>query len=93
MTLPQQAERKYEALWRQVKEEKGLTVQLQPPNLTPEQAAKAFATIKKAISKEKYQDMRYKTAYPRARLTFKLDEWNQVTFLLEDDTQPRLEDL
>lgn len=91
--VEQRTERKYEALWRLIRDEKELTIQLQPPELTKEQATKQFKTIKKAISKEKYQDIHYRSEFPDSKLSFSLDtKWNKITFVLEDDCKPRLED-
>ena len=94
MSARVQQERKYVALWHQIRTEKELTVQLQPPNMSAVQGKRSYNTLKKAVSKEKYQDIHYRKANPHARLTFKFDEqWNTITFSLEDSTQATVEDL
>lgn len=83
-----QMQRKYQPLWEQLKEYTALTIQLQPTTITKEQARQQFNTIRRAISKEKYQDIHYREANPTAKLEFILDtDLRQVTFKLEHSTE------
>lgn len=85
MTTSEQ--RKYQPLWEQIKQHKQITVQLQPLEITDEQAGKQFKTFRKAISKEKWLDSHYRAAHPNSRVQYYLDiKLKQVTFTLEDDT-------
>lgn len=80
-------QRKYQPLWEQIKQHKQITVQLQPLEITDEQATKQFKTFRKAISKEKWIDTHYRNANPNSRINYDLDlELKQVTFTLEDNT-------
>lgn len=88
-----QNRRKYQDLWCLIKDELVVTIQLQPLSITSQQAVKQFKTLKKAISKEKYQDMHYKGANPNSKITYSIDtNLKQVTFTLENDTAITLED-
>lgn len=61
--------RRYEAIWVTLKRDLVAEVQLKNSELlTPEQLAKNLRTIRKAVQKEKYYDLAYKTAYPFADL-------------------------
>ena len=61
--------RRYEAIWVTLKRDLVAEVQLSHSELfTPEQLAKTLRTIRKAVQKEKYYDLQYKTAYPFADL-------------------------
>lgn len=71
MTISRQ--RKWGPLWTQLQQDKKVTVQLQPINMTPEQAAKAYNSFKRAISKEKYEDIVYRHLHPGSQITYDFD--------------------
>ena len=71
-----------------------VTIQLQPIDMTEDQALRNFKTLRKAISKEKYLDGAYRRTNPTSRVKFELDSTkNTVTFILEDSTLIEVSDL
>ncbi len=73
MSRPKLAARKYAPLWESIKEQKSVTIQITPLDLTPEQAEKVANVIRRAVSKEKYEDIHFKQKYPGASITFQVD--------------------
>lgn len=63
---------RYDEHWRQLKlnpgTEIGIAVELSPPNLTDHQAEKAFKTLRKALQKQKLNDVAYNRTHVGARL-------------------------
>lgn len=87
-------DRMYQPLWEQIKQHKVITVQLQPLSISDEQAARQYRTFRKALSKEKYQDIHYRNANPNSKIHYSLDlKLKQVTFRLEDCTVISVGDL
>ena len=75
--------RKYAPLWQEIKNKKVLAVQLVPLSMTEEQAARAAAGFKRAVSKEKYEDIHFKDSNPAATLDFDYNPANRtLTFTL-----------
>lgn len=71
-----------------------MTVQLQPLSITDAQAEAQFRTMRKALSKEKYQDIHYRDKYPNSKIEYHLNkELKQVTFQLNDSTTIKVSDL
>lgn len=64
--------RRYSEHWTMLKKnpgkDKGIAVELSPPNLTEHQAEKAFKTLRKALQKEKLNDIAYNRTHVGARL-------------------------
>lgn len=76
--------RKYQPLWWTIRENKKATIQLWPETITEKQAMKQYATIKKAVQKEKYYDSPFKAEYPRAVVSSELLlEERKVIFTLD----------
>lgn len=62
---------KYQTHWQLLKQrpgQVGIAVELSPPNLTDRQAEKAFNTLKKALQKQKLQDIAYNRTHVGAKL-------------------------
>ena len=79
--------RKYAPLWDAIKTNKIISTQLHPLSMTPEQAEKVAAGFRRAISKEKYEDIHFKDKYPAATLEFKYDgSTRTLTFTLSLNT-------
>lgn len=64
---------RYQQHWVLLKQrpgaDKGIAVELSPPNLTDHQAEKAFNTLRKALQKQKLNDIAYNRTHVGARLT------------------------
>lgn len=73
MSKPKAIARKYAPLWASIKQQKSVAIQITPLTLTEEQAEKAANVIRRAVSKEKYEDIHFKQQYPGASLTFRVD--------------------
>ena len=79
--------RKYAPLWNEIKTSKLVSTQLRPLSMTDEQAEKVAASFRRAVSKEKYEDIHFKDKYPAATLEFKYDSGTRtLTFILEHNT-------
>lgn len=62
--------RKYQHTWERLKVVKNIAINLDNVHLLSDsQIAKQFSTLRRAISKEKHQDYRYKDKYPHALIT------------------------
>lgn len=80
--------RKYQPLWIQLKSLKVLTIQLEPADITVEQARAQFRTFKKAMSKEKYHDIHFRSDYPTSKINYVLEtKVRRITMSLELDTK------
>ena len=79
--------RKYAPLWNEIKTSKLISTQLRPLSMTDEQAAKAAAGFRRAVSKEKYEDIHFKSEHPAATLEFSYDSATRtLTFVLSLNT-------
>ncbi len=75
-------QRQYQPLWEALKENKTVEIILQPEGLTERQLFKQTATLRKAVSKEKYMDTQFKIDFPFAEVT-STRKGRTITFLLE----------
>lgn len=85
----QSANRKYTEAWTQLKIHGVIQISIPRIELyTPSQIAKQLKTIRKGMSKEKYQDWEFKDAYPNAEVTSVLEiSTGKITFTLDKDTK------
>ncbi len=75
--------RKYAPLWDAIKTNQLISTQLHPLSMTDEQAEKAASGLRRAVSKEKYEDIHFKDKYPAATLEFEYENSNRtLTFKL-----------
>lgn len=80
--------RKYQSVWTIIKTQGEVSVQLQPLTMTADQLLKAFAGFKRAISKEKYEDIMFKHENPGITLDFDLNKQTfEVSVKLSDNKQ------
>lgn len=77
--------RKYEPAWNILKSEGVICLQLQPVEMTTQQAINDLKVIRKAMTKEKYQDLHYKAKYPNSRLSYSLDPGTNIVTITLDN--------
>ncbi len=65
--------RRYAPLWAQLQHDYKVSVQLQPIHMSVVQAERAYKGFKRAISKEKYEDIIYRNANPLSLLRYDFD--------------------
>lgn len=69
-----------------------MTVQLEPTDITVEQAQTQFRTFKKAMSKEKYHDIHFRKQFPTSKINYVLGtRERRITMTLELDTKITVE--
>lgn len=78
---------KYSTTWQDLKLALKIEIQLARKELySPEQIERQLKTIRKAISKQKYEDWQYKQAFPNAKIESVLGiETATITFTLDPD--------
>ncbi len=69
MSAVQNKKRQYQPLWEALKEVGSVELILQPAELTERQLLRQTATLRKAVSKEKYMDETFKLDFPDAEVT------------------------
>lgn len=62
------AKRRYEPIWERLKEDREVEVIIQPSSLKDYQIKRQARTVRKAITKEKYQDIDFRKEFPFAEL-------------------------
>lgn len=77
--MSRQSPRYYSPLWEQMKTDCSVSVQLQPLTMTPQQAEKVSKVFKRGISKEKYEDILYRDAFPNSQIKY---TYNPTTYVL-----------
>lgn len=83
----------YGDIWKQLKLQKTLVMQLEPFDMDEEAANAAFKSLSRAFSKERYEDILFKQNNPRSRLKFERLEGNRMKITLNCDKSNIIKDL